>query len=624
MATALGKTILGLVGGEDNINNVVHCATRLRMSVKDNDKVKKDQLSVLSGVLGVAEGGGQLQIIIGPAVDNVYENLVDGTHLRDAASQDGAMSHGKQSLVTLFFDTVAAIFTPLLPLLAGSGVLRGLILLCTQFHWLSTTSSTYTILTVASTSVFYFLPVLLAFTAADRFHANRYIAVAVMGALIMPAFINLMGTHGNGVVVSFLGLPIVTMTYTSTVIPAVVSVWALSHLERLLRRIIPENLQLVFVSLLSLLIMVPVTAGIIGPLGVYIGEGISAAINWLLVSASWAGGLVVGGVWNIFVIFGLQWAVNPVMIQNLSLHGFDYIVPLTAAANFGMAGATLGFFFKTRDPKMKTYSMSALVSIFFAGITEPAIYGIAVKYRRALISAMIGGALGGTFMGLMHVKAFAFVFGGLTTLPAFIGSTFWMYVIGLGLCFFGAFASILIMGIGEEKTVLVPTVTTSAGAKIAKASATPKGELLQCPVEGEVFDIVVGADSAFASGSLGPGFLVKPSNDVILAPVDGVVKMLFPTGHAIGFKSDSGAEILIHIGIDTVKLNGKYFNNLVAQGEYVRAGQPVLSFDREAIAEEGYDTSIFVVVTNGTKYRYCALTQTGKMHAGDKVFQVSI
>ena len=614
----LGKKILDLVGGEKNISGITHCATRLRMLLRDDSiaNAHRDEIRDLDGVIDVAETGGQFQVIIGPAVANVYDALVDGTSLNsESADTDDGPKSG--NILSRALDIVAGIFTPLLPLLAGSGVLRGVVLLLVQLKWLSNTSGTYHILTAASTAVFYFLPILLAITSAEKFKVNKYVSAAIMGSLIMPEITNIMGSHGNGVVTHFFGIPIVLMTYTSTVIPAILAIWCLSYLERWLKKVIPESLQLLFVPLISLFIMVPLTAGLFGPFGVYVGEGISNAINFLMNYNGWIAGALVGGAWNIFVIFGLQWAVNPVMIQNISRFGFDQIVPLTAAANFGMAGATLGTFFRTHDKKMKAYSMSALLSIFFAGITEPSIYGVGVRYKKPLIAAVAGGAVGGAFIGGMHVKAFAFVFGGLTTLPAFIGSTFVSYVIGLAICFAVALAVTLVIGINEETTT--KTDTDSVGN--AKALSN---ELIQQPLSGKVADLATANDPAFASGAMGQGMVITPDDGTVYAPFDGSVTMLFNTHHAIGITSNKGAEVMIHIGIDTVKLNGKYFDALVKQGDTVKVGQPLIKFDKEKIEAAGYDLSTFVIVTNTNAYKDVRLVAADEGSHGRDTLQVAL
>lgn len=448
----LGKKILQEVGGEENVASVAQCATRLRFHLKDEAIARTADIEKLDGVLSVVKSGGQYEVVIGPAVGEVYQQLIKGTNFNPEIIDDDGEAKKKQGIVSLFMETVSGLFTPLLPLLAGSGLLRGIVLLCSQIGILSTSSDTYIILTCASTAVFYFLPVLLAYTSAKRFGCNPFVSVAIMGSLIMPDFINMMGDTGNGAMADFMGLPIVLMTYSSTVIPAILSIWVYSKLEALLKKVIPSSVQLCFVPLISLFVMVPLTAGVIGPIAVYLGNGIAWIVNQLI---SWNGlvaGAVVGGFWNILVIFGIHWAVNPVMIQNIALQGFDYIVPFTAATNFGMAGATFGVFLRTKDQKMKEFSMSALLSIFFAGITEPAIYGVGLKYKKPIASAFVGGALGGAFMGAMHVKAFAFVFGGLTTIPAFAGPTLIYYVIGLAICFVVSTVVQFIIGVDENQT----------------------------------------------------------------------------------------------------------------------------------------------------------------------------
>ncbi|MFT8872184.1 MAG: beta-glucoside-specific PTS transporter subunit IIABC [Sporolactobacillus sp.] len=608
MPNNLGKQILNLLGGESNINSITHCATRLRMTLIDNSKPQRQALRDLKDVLSIVEKGGQFQVVIGPNVESVYNDLILGTGLADSSAHSSAASG---NMLTKIFDTIAGIFTPLLPLLAGSGVLRGLVLLSVQLGWLSNTSGTYHILTAASTAVFYFLPVLLAFTTAKRFGANLYVSVAIMGALIMPEFTNIMGTHGNGVITHFLGIPIVTMTYTSTVIPAILAIWCQSYLEKFLKRYIAESLQLLFIPLISLFLMVPVTAGLFGPFGVYTGEGIAFVINWLIQSNGWIAGALIGGIWNVFVIFGLQWAVNPIMITDISTLGFDKIVPLTGAANFGMAGATFGTFLKTKDKKTKSYTISALLSIFFAGITEPAIYGVAVRFKRPLIGAIIGGAAGGAFMGGMQTKAFAFVFGGLTTLPAFVGSTFMYYAIGLTICFVVGAVATFLLGINE------PTEAETSG----RPDIALKQQFIRLPISGNTRALSDSSDPAFADGSMGTGFLIDPKNGSVYAPFDGTVNMIFPSNHAIGLTSVGGAEVMIHIGIDTIKLQGKYFTSHVKQGDRVKEGQLLISFDRAAIQQAGYSLETPVIVTNTKQYRDVQLLNKGPLSHGTLVME---
>lgn len=617
MSENLGKKILSLVGGQDNISNITHCATRLRMRLANNEIAHKNKTKIesLDGVISVVEKAGQFQVVIGPAVPQIYDQLIENTDLTSSENEHTAKEENTNWFLKLM-DVIGGIFTPLLPLFAGSGVFRGLVLLATQLNWLSTSSSTYHILTVASTAVFYFLPIMLAVTAAEKFKCDKFVAAAIMGALIMPEFMKLMGSTGNGTVVHFFGIPLVLMTYTSTVVPAILATWCLSYLEKWLRSWIPTNLQLLFVPLISLFIMVPLTAGVFGPFGVYVGEGISNVINWLMNLNGWVAGALIGGVWNIFVIFGLQWAVNPVMINNISSLGYDYIVPLTCAANFGMAGATLGTFVRTKDKKMKAYSISALLSIFFAGITEPAIYGIGIRYKKPLVGAVAGGAVGGAIIGGMKAKAFAFVFGGLTTLPAFVGKTFIPYCIGLLACFIVGCVVTMALGIDENSTEQKTSNVNSA--------QSVSNESILNPISGEIEDLAQAHDPAFADGSMGDGFVIEPSSGDVYAPFDGEVTMLFNTKHAIGLTSDNGVQVMIHIGIDTVKLNGEYFESFVKQGDKIKKDQKLLHFDLNEIKKACYDCSTVVIVTNTKDYQSVELLNAGKNDHGSVTLKVQV
>lgn len=583
----LGKEILTLVGNEENVKSVAHCATRLRFTLHDESKANQKAIENLDGVISVVRNGGQFQVVIGTHVNSIYAQVIENTNFKKTESD--TTSNEKKSIISLFMETVSSLFTPLLPLLAGSGLLRGIVLLCTQLGVLSDQSSTYFILTATSTAVFYFLPILLAFTAAKKFNCSPFISTAIVGALLMPEFMSLMGYTGNGTITTFLGLPIVLMSYSSTVIPAIMAIYLYSHLERFLNKVIPVTLQLCFVPLLSLVIMVPLTAGIVGPLGVYLGNGIAALVNTLINFNGWIAGAVVGGFWNILVIFGIHWAVNPVMIQNISVMGFDYIVPFTCATNFGMAGATFGTFLKTKDQKMKQFSISALLSIFFAGITEPAIYGVGVKYKKPLIAAFIGGAVGGAFMGGMGVKAFAFVFGGLTTIPAFAGETLIYYIIGLAICFGVSTIVMLFLGLDEEKAEVIEE---------DQLFVPNNEEQIALPVLGEVKDLSECSDEMFAKGVLGQGALIIPSEGKVYAPFDGTMIMCFDTLHAIGLRSHYGTEVLIHVGINTVELNGEPFKLKVEQGAKFKKGDLLLEFDINKIKKAGKSTETLVLVTN--------------------------
>ena len=292
-----------------------------------------------------------------------------------------------------------------------------------QLGLISEDSGTYSILFVASMSVFYFLPVLLAFTSARRFGASPYISALIGAALINPDFIALMGGAGNGATTEFFGIPVVLMNYNSTVVPIILSIWAFSYLYKFLDKHIPETLKLVVVPLVSLAIMVPLTVIVIGPIGVYSGEAVANVVNWLIERSSVLTGILVGGGWSVLVSLGIHWAVNPIMINNVSTYGFDYIVPFTFACNFAVIGTTIGVYFKAKDKKLRSFALTGLVTIALSAIIEATLFGLLVKNKKLFLAQIIGGAVGGAYLGLMQVVTNAFVFGSVTTFPAFVGST---------------------------------------------------------------------------------------------------------------------------------------------------------------------------------------------------------
>lgn len=419
----MAKNILEKIGGAENVRNMTHCATRLRLTLHDTAKADDQAVENIDGVINVINKAGQYQLLIGTEVGKLYdefEPLVKGNEISGSPTKEEQASG---SIISNIFSAVSAIFAPLLPVLAGSGILRGLLILFVQLGLISEDSGTYSILFVASMSVFYFLPVLLAFTSARRFGASPYISALIGAALINPDFIALMGGAGNGATTEFFGIPVVLMNYNSTVVPIILSIWAFSYLYKFLDKHIPETLKLVVVPLVSLAIMVPLTVIVIGPIGVYSGEAVANVVNWLIERSSVLTGILVGGGWSVLVSLGIHWAVNPIMINNVSTYGFDYIVPFTFACNFAVIGTTIGVYFKAKDKKLRSFALTGLVTIALSAIIEATLFGLLVKNKKLFLAQIIGGAVGGAYLGLMQVVTNAFVFGSVTTFPAFVGST---------------------------------------------------------------------------------------------------------------------------------------------------------------------------------------------------------
>ncbi|MBC1743581.1 PTS transporter subunit EIIC [Listeria welshimeri] len=430
----MAKEILEHIGGAENVANMTHCATRLRLTLKDTSKADDEAVKGINGVINVVNKAGQYQLLIGTEVPKLYdefENLVKGTSDSNFEEKN---TDSSESIISKIFSSVSAIFAPLLPALAGSGILRGLLILCVQLGWISEDSGTYSILFVTSMSVFYFLPVLLAFTSARRFGASPYISALIGAALIHPDFIALIGNAGNGATTGFFGMPVVLMNYNSTVVPIILSIWAFSYLYKFLDKKVPENLKLVIIPLVSLAIMVPLTVIIIGPLGVYSGELVANGVNWLIERSGILTGIIVGGGWSVLVSLGIHWAVNPIMINNISMHGFDYIVPFTFACNFAVMGTTIGVYLKAKNSQLRSFAMTGFITIALSAIIEATLFGLLVKNKKLFLAQIIGGAAGGAYLGLMQVVANSFVFGSVITLPAFVGdnpNNFIQAIIGL-------------------------------------------------------------------------------------------------------------------------------------------------------------------------------------------------
>lgn len=443
----LAEKILDLLGGKNNIISITHCATRLRPQLKDMGNVNVEAIKKLKGVTGVVSKETGIQIIIGLTVGNVYDEFLKVWNPNNES--ESKIEGEKDTVFNEFIGTMVAIFSPLLPLLAGSGLLRGFTILANQVGILPEDSTTNLILKLAGTAVFTFLPILVAVTSAKRFKTSPYLAIAIMGALIMPDFIALVQGDGGNMIKLF-GISIPVFNYTSQVIPAIITTWIQSKIEHFLEKRIPSSLHMIIIPTILLFILVPVYAAIVGPVGNYISIGMAQIVTWLENINPIITGAVIGGIWNILIMFGVHWAPNTmVVIPEIAKKGFSPLIAYAATANFGMAGAALAIFLKSKDKELKSFSITSIASVMFSGIVEPAIYGLGVRFKTPLVAGCLGAAIGGAFMGAFHTVGYAFVFGGITTIPAFAGATLWAYVIGLALAFVGGMILTFVFGVKE-------------------------------------------------------------------------------------------------------------------------------------------------------------------------------
>ncbi|WP_239257070.1 beta-glucoside-specific PTS transporter subunit IIABC [Listeria ilorinensis] len=588
----LAKEILQAVGGKKNVNEVYHCVTRLRFQLKDLEKVDQKKLQAIDKVMGTNVAGSQFQVIIGNDVPKVFDALVEEHPEWQSKSGAAKKKTGKKGVKGFFsgiFDAFSGVFAPILPAIAGAGLLKGFMALFVTFGWLATDTETYRILMAIGDGVFYFLPIVVAVSAARYFNTNMFVALSVGAALLYP---DLTALLADGTATHFLGLPVTSVTYAYSVIPILIAIWLMSYVERWVDRIIPTSLKLLFVPLITLFIIVPLTLVVVGPLGTFVGDSVSGGINWLLNNGGVIGGIILGGSMAIIVMTGMHYAIVPFIISNLAKYGYDKFLPLTYISNMSQAGATFGVFLRSKDKKIKSLAFSTGLTALM-GVTEPAMYGINIVYKRPFIASLIGGAAGGGFAMMFGVKAYVMTGnGGIPGLPGLVGDTFVYALIAMALAFVVALIFSYIFGIDEE----IPVEETK---DVAVAAAGD--EVLYAPVDGEMISIEQVEDATFADEVMGKSVAFEPRDGKLYAPVNGTIISVFKTKHAIALKSDNGAEILLHVGIDTVKLDGKYFDAQVEAGQVVEQGDLLLTFDLEKIKAE-FPTTTVMVVTNSHDY----------------------
>lgn len=442
--------------------------------------------------------------------------------------------------------------------------------------------------------------------------------MAIVASLLEPNFTGLMEATGD--VVGFAGIPVVLMGYSGTVIPAILAVLVYSKLEKLLKKFIPKSMELFMFALVALLIMVPLTTMVIGPVGVTLGDGIANGLNFLGEKSGLLTGALIGAGWTFLVMIGIHWGVVPLMINNLALYGYDVIRPMIAAATFASAGAAFGAFLKMKHKENKAFALSSTIPALLGGITEPIVYGISVKYRRPMIAQVIGGAAAGGFMGAMGTKAFVYVFPALTTLPAFFGETFVFYCIGITMAFAITAALTYILGFDE---VIPESAAVSESDTEEIVVSDVKTVEIEAGISGSVVKLENVKDELFASKAMGDGIAIAPEEGVLYAPVSGKAATVFPTGHAIGIVTEDGAELLIHIGINTVDLKGGHFEVFISQGQRVEKGQMLVKFDKDKIIQDGYDVTTMMVLTNMDTIADIAVNAEGKVVHNQKLLTVN-
>lgn len=604
----IAKDILTNVGGSGNVKGLTHCFTRLRFQLKDSKKANKETIEHLEGVISVVESGGQFQVVLGTKVNQVYDAIIPMISIDETTE----ISEEKVSIWNRILIAVSAMFTPMVPAIAASGLLKGFLtiakIMAAKQGVDITVNQTYTLIMAGTDALFYFMPVILAYTSAKVFKANEFIAMALGGTMCYPSVVALMTGKD---VVSMFGVTITKASYASSVIPIIIGVFILSYVQKFLEKVIPEILKIILVPGLSLLVMLPATFMVFGPIGIYIGNAITFVYTGMMNLSPAICGAFIGGMWCVFVIFGAHRALLPIGINDVAQFGHQNLLAFAGAANFSQGGAALGVMLKTKNKDLKTVAASAAISASVCGITEPAIYGCNLRLKRPMIYAIICGAIGGAIMGVGGVYGDSFANNGILTFAtyaAFGMKPFVYYLVGVGVSFFGAMILTYLFGFDEMGDKKKKTEATEA-ARTTESNTTAENKnyeldpseadlFLSSPIEGEAVSMTKVNDEVFSSMALGNGIAIIPEKGEVVAPEDCTVTLIYPTLHALGLMLDNGVEMIIHVGINTVQLEGKHFKKFVEEGSHIKKGTKILSFDIDALKKEGYDTIVPIIVSN--------------------------
>lgn len=589
------------LGGKNNITRVFHCMTRLRFYVKDKNKINENTIKHLDEISGVNWHQDQFQVIAGNEVNEMYAELVKmGVPNDDADSS--VKSAGKKSIGSVIIDSVTGCMTPMIPALTAAGMIKVVLTLLTTFHLVSDTSSTYQVISFIGDAAFYFMPFLIAANAAKVFNVNQSLALIIAGVFLHPNFTAMIA---SGDPITFFSIPVTPTTYSYSVIPVILMVWIMSYIIKLVDRITPRIVKLILHPTLVILISAPIAIIVVGPLGGIIGDGLAVAINFLSTKLGFIIVGILGAAFPFIVMTGMHHALTPIGLNAVATGGDTLIFVSQVCSNVAQGGASLAVAVRSKDKNMKQLASASGISALM-GITEPALYGVTLKLKRPVVAAAIAAGIGGIVGGILQVTLYI-AQNCILAIPAFIGdkgmTNFFYGLLMILVSFAGAFILTLIFGFKdeepEESTVLNETETDSK-----ENNEKPLVEKIQifAPVSGTVKDITQVPDKTFADKVLGDGSAVIPEEGKIYAPADGTVVNIMDTKHGIMFETVQGVQLLIHIGLETVNLKGKYFTSHTENGARVKAGDLLVEFDLEALKAEGYNMITPVVVTNGDDY----------------------
>lgn len=608
---SLAKSIVENVGGADNIVHLEHCSTRLRFQLADHSKVNIDALKKTPGVMGVIDAA-QFQIVIGNDVIEAYDAITSAYDLGGLPAASAKKE--KKSAGAVFLEYLIGIFQPLVPAIAGAGVLKSIMLLLAMIGVITSTDALYTTLVGISDATFYFLPLMVAVTTANMFKTDRLVAVAAVGFLLLPATTTALKDG-----LALFGITVQNITYSSQVFPAILEVICLSLLERWLNKVSPKAIRVFFVPMVALAITIPVTLLVLGPLGYNVGVLLTDAILFMYSTFGWIALAVLAAILPFMISMGMHKALVPYAVSSMSTAGFESLyLPASLGHNISESGACLAVALRTKDERLRQTALSAGISALM-GITEPALYGVTLQHKRAMTAVVISGAISGALIGLLGVKAFVTVGPGLASMTMYVDAANPQNLVNA----FIGFAVALVCSFAIAFVTWKDDDQVEAAGTTDKPAATTDAALeLVVPVSGTVEDITKVPDEMFAAKTLGDGMAIVPSQGMLYSPVDAEVTMVFKTRHAIGLTCANGAEILIHVGIDTVKMDGDGFTSHVNTGDHVGVGDELISFDIDKIEKAGFDPTVCIIVSNGADFSVENKVQEGAATVGDALFTV--
>lgn len=614
------KLITERVGGKSNIRGATYCTTRLRLTLADESLANDDAVSEVPGVISVVHASGQYQIIIGNRVPRVFQAMQELGILDQAAAPEPEKK--KKSIPAAMMDALLGSMTPVIPAVIGCAMMKVLLVLLPMLGVLTSESMTYQVLTVIGDGSFYFLPILVAASAARYFKTNLFLSITIAGILIHPTLQTL---FSSGDPVSLFGIPVTAANYPYSILPAIIMAWVLSKVEKAVDRITPAITKTFLDPMLIVLICAPIALWVVGPAGAIAGDALSGALVWIQENLGWLAVGIIGGIYPVLVLFGMHHVLTPIAIASLSSLGFETIVMVAQlGANLAQGGASMAVALRSKNKNMRQTAAAAGFSALVAGITEPAMYGVTLRLKRPFIAVLIASFTSGCFAGLMQLKSFSTACPGLVTTIQYIEADRPISILYIALtCVIAiavSFVLTLILGFRDPESASAETAPTAAAPAVQPL--TTERRLVDCPMDGKLIPLGEVADETFASGVLGAGVALEPTDGTVYAPFDGTVETLLDSHHAIGLRSTDGVELLVHIGRDTVALNGQHFTAFVKVGDTVKKGQRLLACDLDAVRAAGYDITTPVIVTNTDEFLDIVPVQQPAVKHGDRLLTI--